>query len=1043
MIRILHLAILLIAVSTPILTQTGRTQELAQNPPDSPVFQRFTDEDGLPIAGVSSLFQESRGFLWIGTFIGLYRFDGYQFAAYRRDTEDPHSISEANVTSIFETRSGQIWVGTSNGLNKYDRATNGFKIYKSGADDPTSLRDGYIRSIFEDSRGTLWVGTNGGWLSKYDEASNGFTSYQAPGGTSVVNTVEDRLGGFWIGTNDGLKKFDRETGTFESYRSGAQNANGLTDDLVRSMIVDYAGFIWIATNRGLNKFDPLTEKFTRYTADSAKPGNLSDNSVRTVFETKSGTLWVGTSSGLNRYSKETDDFTVYRHDRANPRSLTEGDILAIFEDKNEQLWVGTTGGLQKFNQKTSRFLRFRHDVNNPNSISNDEILSIFEDKGKTLWIGTRSAGQRGKLNKYTIEKKRFEVVTSVEDALVYSIHQDREGKLWFGTMSGPVSHDQETGRLNRYKSDPNPLDTSGGNSLGASVIKIHEDRAGNILIGTIGNGMFIFDRAADKFSLFHQDPNNPAGSSGNRVYGILEDRYGHLWIGTGDGLNRFDPGVRKFTRYANDPNNPKSISANDVGTIYEDLNGTLWFGTTSGGLNRFERETGTFMHFRVRDGLPSDDVFEIMEDEQGNLWLCTDRGLARFNIATGSVRTFNVNDGVPNNPFDNKTAFKNSSGEMYFGGQDGFVKFNPTDFTDSAFKPPLYLTDIRILEQPANREQNVSEIKELKLSWRDYVVSFDFAALDYTDPQKLQYQWKLDGFDPEWINGGTRRTATYTNLPGGDYVLKAKATNVDGVWSNETFNLKITVTPPFYSTSWFIALVATAIAFVGWRAYKFRIDGLNAAAEAQTRFTQQLINSQEAERKRIAAELHDGLGQSLVIIKNRALLGIGKRGDEERVVKELNSISESASQALDEVRDITNNLRPQLLDRLGLTKALTAMLKKVSGVFDVKSEIDNIDDLFSENEEISIYRIVQESVNNIVKHSNASVATVKIKRTEKFVAIEITDNGKGFDQDNAPIEKRGFGLTGLKERAQLLDGDLLIDSKIGDGTKISVSFPVN
>lgn len=1037
MIRILHLALLLTVASTPIFTQTGRTQGLAQNPLDSPVFQRFTDEDGLPLAGVSCLFQDSKGFLWVGTFIGLYRFDGYRFAAYRRDAEDPKSISEANITSIYETRSGQIWIGTSNGLNRYDRATDGFKTFKSDAADPSGLKDSYVRNIFEDSRGTLWIGTNSGGLSKYDEASLSFTTYHVPGGSSVVSMVEDRQGGFWIATNDGLKKFDRETGAFTSYRSDGQNPNSLSDNTVRSMIIDLAGMIWIVTERGLNKFDPLAQQSTSYIADQSNPRSLNDNSVRSVFETRSGVLWIGTSSGLNRYSKETDDFTVYKHDRSNPRSLSEGDVLAIFEDNNEQLWVGTTGGLQKFNQKTSRFLRFRHDVNNPNSISKDEILSIFEDKDMILWIGTRGAGRRGELNRYDTKKKLFEVVRSFEDALIYSIHQDRQGRLWFGVNDGLIAFDRETGRLKKYKDDPNADDTS-RDMLDLTVISIYQDRAGNIFAGMIGGGMRIFNPATDKFDPFQHDPKNSGSLAENRVYAILEDKIGDLWIGTGDGLNRFDPRTHRFTRYENDANNPKSISASDVGVIHEDKNGILWFGTATGGLNRFERETETFTHFKIRDGLPSDDVFEIMADEQGNLWLCTDRGLARFNIETGSVRTFNVNDGVPNNPFDNKTAFKNSSGEMYFGGQDGFVKFNPKDFTDSAFKPPIYLTDIRILEQSGMREQNVSELKELKLSWRDYVVSFDFAALDFTDPQKLQYQWKLDGFDPEWINGGTRRTATYTNLPGGDYILKVRATNVDGIWTDEALNLKISVEPPFYRTFWFAALVGLIIGFVAWRAYRFRIDQLHAVSDAQKRFTQQLINSQEAERKRIAAELHDGLGQSLVIIKNRALLGIGKRGDVERVVKELNSISESASQALDEVRDITNNLRPQLLDRLGLTKALNSMLKKVSGVIEVKSEIDSIDNLFSENEEISIYRIVQESVNNIVKHSNASEAVVRISRTGNRVSIEIEDNGTGFDAADAEEKRAGMGLIGMRERTQLLGGVLTVDSKIGAGTKIRI-----
>jgi signal transduction histidine kinase/ligand-binding sensor domain-containing protein len=801
------------------------------------------------------------------------------------------------------------------------------------------------------------------------------------------------------------------------------------------MTVDRAGIMWIATSVGLNRFDPETEKFILYTADKNRPGSLNDNAIRSIHETKSGNLWVGTTSGLNRYSKETDDFTVYEHDPANPESLSKGDILAIFEGDNEQLWVGGTGELNKFNQKTSRFHRFRHEVNNPHSISNDEILSIFEDKNKTLWIGTRRGGQDGELNRYDIEKGHFEIAKKFGKALVYSVFEDREGILWFGTLGGLLSFDRETDRVTNHTKDPSSFDPASGNVVSTSIITFEEDGAGNLFYGTIGNGMGIYDRTTAKFKSFQFEQNNFQSLASKRVYAIVEDTTGTLWIGTGDGLDRFDPVTRSFRHYKHDPNNPKSISADDLGTIYEDRNGTMWFGTTTGGLNRFDRDTDTFTAFTERDGLPSKDVFAIMEDDQGNLWLCTDRGLARFNIETKSVRTFNVNDGVPNNPFDNKTAFKNREGKMYFGGQDGFVKFDPKDFTDSDFIPPVYLTDIRILEHPLKTMENVALMKDLNLSWRDYVVSFDFAALDYTDPKKLQYQWKLDGFDPDWINGGTRRTATYTNLPGGDYVLKVKATNVDGVWTGEAVNLAIHVQPPFYRTFWFLTLTALVIGVLVWLAYRYRINQLRAVSEAQTRFTQQLITSQEAERKRIAAELHDGLGQSLVVIKNRAMLGLSKGEDRERVAKELGSISESASHALDEVREITNNLRPQLLDRLGLTKALNAMLKKTAGVIEIECEIDQIDGFFTENEEISIYRIVQESVNNIIKHSNASNARVKIERKGAAVSISIEDNGSGFDPGDTRL---GLGLVGLRERSQLLGGELTIHSRSGEGTKIEL-----
>lgn len=320
--------------------------------------------------------------------------------------------------------------------------------------------------------------------------------------------------------------------------------------------------------------------------------------------------------------------------------------------------------------------------------------------------------------------------------------------------------------------------------------------------------------------------------------------------------------------------------------------------------------------------------------------------MARFNIETKAVRVFTVNDGVPSNPFDNKTAFKDRNGAMYFGGQDGFVRFNPKDFADSRFKPPIYLTEIRVLEQPLKTVGNVAELGELNLSWRDYVVSFDFAALDFTAPKALQYEWKLEGFDRDWIHGGTRRTATYSDLPGGEFVLKVRAANSDGVWTEESLNLKITVTPPFYQTWWFLTLAALAVSLIVELIYHNRVSQLRKIAVAKSDFSRRLIKSQEAERKRIAAELHDGLGQSLAIISNRAAMGKSKKNEPESVFREFDEISKDALEALDEVQEITAKLHPRYLERLGLTKALKTMFDKVSDVLEFDYEIDAIDGYF-------------------------------------------------------------------------------------------------
>lgn len=1015
--------------------QNGEIKSVSQNPFGSQGFQHFTNEDGLPQNSIFSILQDSRGFLWIGTFHGLSRFDGYQFVNYARDFQDANSLSDNRINSIIETKSGEIWIGTRNGLNRYNYATNNFDSYMFEAESADAIGDSWINKVFEDRNGTLWVGANQIGLNKFDRETGKFTAYkndpnnsESLSNNNVFGIGEDKNGSLWIATSGGLNKFDRETERFKRYLSDTKNPDSLSDNQISAMLIDRAGIIWLATGNGLNKFDPNAEKFTVYFNDKSNQNSLSDNDVRSIYETKTGEFWVGTINGLNRYVKETDNFIVYKNNQADPRSLTEGAVLSIVEDNMEQLWVGTLVGLNKYNQKKARFQVFRHDPNDPNSISKDNIYSIVEDKNKNVWLSLAGAVGGG-LIEYKIGEQRFENLKDFNE-YVSALYVARDGKMLVGAANGLFYFDADEKRLIAFKNDSNDAGLKG-------VSAICEDRAGNLWLGTLLGEVRKINPLSGEVKRIQYKPDT-ANLSNYRVLAIYEDSQRQIWIGTRNGLTKFNPDTESFTQYENKPDNPNSLTANAVGAIYEDRQGTLWFGTSSGGLNRFDRNTETFTPFTEREGMPINNVYEILEDEQNHLWLSTDKGLARFDIGTKTFRNFDVNDGLTHNEFNDRAALKTQNGEMYFGTPDGFMKFNPKDFTDSNFKPPIYLTDIRVLEQPLKTVQNKMQLRELNLSWRDYVVSFEFAALDFTDPKKLKYQWKLEGFDNDWINGGTRRTATYTNLPGGSYTLKVRATNVDGVWTEERLMLTINVTPPFYRTFWFLGLVTLAISGLIWLMYRYRLNQLQAINETQTRFTQQLITSQEAERKRIASELHDGLGQSLVVIKNRAMLGIKKGDDAERVVKELSNISESATQALEEVREITNNLRPQLLDRLGLTKALTAMCKKVSGVVEIDCDVDSIDNLFSENEEISIYRIVQESLNNIIKHSNASNAIVTIKRDENNILISIEDNGKGFDINNIKSNGGGLGLVGLKERAQLLGGEFIVDSKIGDRTKIQV-----
>jgi len=369
-----------------------------------------------------------------------------------------------------------------------------------------------------------------------------------------------------------------------------------------------------------------TGKFRSYLSDAANPGSLNDNWIRSIYESRAGVIWFGTTSGLNRYRRETDDFVTYQNDPANPYSLTDGVILSVLEDVNEQLWVGGMKGLNKFNQKMGRFVNFRHDPNDPNSLSNDEILSIYQDSRDVVWVGTRMSGQRGGLNRYDLATGRFEVVKDLGEALVYTMFEDREGQLWLGTYDALYKFESDTNTFKKYGWDP------ARPSLPSIVIAITEDSSGNLLVATVGDGMGILDKEAGVLRHYELGAVSPVRAGKNRVYAILEDQRRQLWVATADGVERIDPATNVHTIHRYDPNDPKSLSANDAGTIHEDANGTIWIGTTSGGLNRFEPETNSFTRFSPKEGLPSADVFGIMEEEEGKRWSCARRGLGGVNM---------------------------------------------------------------------------------------------------------------------------------------------------------------------------------------------------------------------------------------------------------------------------------------------------------------------------------------------------------------------------------------------------------------------------
>ncbi|NUQ40750.1 MAG: response regulator [Calditrichaceae bacterium] len=472
---------------------------------------------------------------------------------------------------------------------------------------------------------------------------------------------------------------------------------------------------------------------------------------------------------MNRFERRRSVFQHFAHNTHNPQSLSTNTIYALYEDRQGILWIGTeSGGLNKFDRKSGAFHTFKNARENPQSLSANTIYSLREDLQGTLWIGT--SGPIGGLNRFDRERetfKHFEVKrhdpTTLSSRTIFSLCVDRSGVLWIGTFDKG---------LNRY------------------------------------------ERQTQTFKRYQHDPRNPASLSTNTIYSIYEDSQGILWVGTlNGGLNRFDREKEEFYPFKHDPENPETLSNNTILCIYEDRSGVLWLGTDGGGLNRFGREREAFFSYGLADGLPHLSINGILEDNQGNLWLSTGNGISRFNPRNKTFKNYDIRDGLQSNTFNFGAFCKSRSGEMIFGGINGFNIFNPEDIKDNFFVPPIVFTAfVRYsTEAPGEKafeEKGISEREEIELSYKNNILTFEFAALSFQQAGKNQYAYKLEGFNNHWIKLGTKHDVTFTNLDPGEYTLYVKGSNDDGVWNEEGTSLKITILPPWWKTWWAYTLYA-------------------------------------------------------------------------------------------------------------------------------------------------------------------------------------------------------------------------------------------
>ena len=822
-------------------------------------FEHISVEQGLSNITPTKIAQDQQGFLWFGTEDGLNKYNGYEFIVYKPDPADSNSLPDRVVQALYADRAGNLWVGAGpHGLRRYNPNTDQFDRFKHDPRDPKSLAGKYVNVLFEDSRDDLWIGTSAG-LYRYDRRLDALTVYRHDdrdastiSSDAVSAVCEDRQGNLWIGASaHGMNRFDREKNIFIRYGDDPQHAFSLRGPHVVCLQGDpvLRDVVWIGTNVGLYRYSARTNTIARH--------GFAEDLIFDLYVDSRGRLWVGTFHlGLWRYDAVTERFFNYRHDPENPYSLSDDRIDCIYEDRSGVMWIGTyRHGLNRYDHRQEFFTRYS---------TAEAIYAIKQDRFGELWLGAGDAGllrfdREGRLLAHYRHDPKNPASMSLDGVL--ALHEDRRGELWIGTGKGLKRYDRKLNRFERFPHEPlNPAAPEH-----YEVKAICEDADGELWIGTKGSGLCRFDRENKTFTYYRHDPKNPQSLGGNNIWSIHEDQNGDLWIGTFDGgVNRRDKKNGTFIRYQHDAQNPQSLNNNTVYSAYPDANGAVWIGTYGSGLNRLDAGAGRVIHYTEREGLPDNFVKGILPDAQGNLWLSTDKGLSKFNPTSGTFKNFTVKEGLINNQLLSGAYFKAADGRLFFGGENGVIAFYPDSLKYNPHVPPVVITSFKVFDKPLPQKRALFSLEELRLSYRQNFFSFDFVALDYAAPSKNQYAYKLEHFDPDWVQSGARRYASYTNVEPGEYVFRVKGANSDAVWNETGASLRIVITPPFWRTWWFRLLAVSSVLLCGFVWYKKRISrleekrrGLEAQVKERTAFAdalQHALNEVESLKNRLEAE---------------------------------------------------------------------------------------------------------------------------------------------------------------------------------------------
>jgi ligand-binding sensor domain-containing protein/signal transduction histidine kinase len=1048
--------------------------------------KHYSVQDGISQSEIKCIFQDSEGFMWFGTQNGLNKFDGYTFTRYFTDPSDSTTISNGWIYGMAEDSSGCLWIATKRGLNRFDKKTGHFSKFSHRL--PGSIvNDDFIYGLAADNS-SIYINTPPE-LSILDtktgkiESFNNGLEYEGILYDIGYPIIRSRGGLLWIGSSNGLSCFDIKEKKFRVFLHDEKNPATISDDRITALYEDKAGNILIGTAHGFNIYNPGTKAFSHYFHNDYDPQSLSSSFIRSIVQDRSGAVWIGTEDkGLNKVffnsRGEASDFMHYRSIPDSRGYISHDIVYSLYHDRSNNLWIGTIAGIDKLDLKKKKFSHYKK-TDNPASVDllDNVIGSIHKDINGSLWIGNWNKGLNiynrgtGRVLHYTATTKGR---LRLPGNNVHVIFRDSRSGIWIGTRNGVCIYDRKTSAfipLRHYFGieDAGYFDDN-------RVYCIIEDHNGRIWIGT-ANGIFMMDPHSKQVTIIQSSSGKRLSISNNLVYSLLEDRDNNIWIATSNGLDRYVPGEDRICHYLRSNNSPNTLCDNYTISLCMDYQGDIWIGTSTG-VSRFNKKDSVFSCYTMKDGLPSNIIYDIIEDNRHDLWFTTGNGLARFSAVTKNIRPYTLEEGVQGMEFNIKAVFKGEDGELFFGGMDGFISFFPDSLKDNDYMPPVKITSFEKENNGIRSQQGVYD-DPIRLTYHDYSFTIEFSALDFSDPLKNQYAYQLQPLSDKWIDIGNRRFVHFTKLPPGHYTFRVRGTNNDGFWSPSVASINVVIVPPWWKSNYaFAGYVLAGILliffFIRWRITQL-IKEKKILEQKISERTDEILSQKDklhelnsTKDKFFSILAHDLKGpfsslysMSELLIRNYETM---EESDKHAGLVKINKQAELIYQLLENLLTWSRTQRGGMVFspvRFNLAKLIETNVnlhRTIAGEKRIKVINRNEADHFAYGDTEMIHTVVRNLISNAVKFTAlGNTVDVDVVEQPEWLEVLVKDQGVGISPENlqklfridvkykttgtAGETGTGLGLVLCREFVEKNGGKIWCESRENSGSIFHFTLP--